>query len=161
MVKMKRIIPVNMAVHLMSRGNNKQNIFNNDADKLRYYYLMLKLKEENKIQVFHYCLMDDHTHLVVWVYEQSSISKFMQQLSLSYYSYYKKMYECVGHLWQGRFRSNIVDDDAYLLMCGKYIELNPVRAHIVSHSKDYLFSSYNFYAYGNSDPLVTPSPALS
>ena len=158
MTKILRVIPVDAAMHLVNRGNNQQNLFNNDADKLRYYSLMLELRRENKMDIFHYCLMDNHPHLIVWLNNQSKLSKFMKQLSLSYYSYYKKTYGHSGHLWQGRFKSNIIDTDAYLLMCGKYIELNPVRAGIVLQPQDYLFSSYKFYAYGKPDSLLTPSP---
>lgn len=159
MTKTIRVIPVDAAMHLVNRGNNRQQLFNNDADKLRYYSLMLELKQENNISIFNYCLMDNHSHMLVWLNNQSKLSKFMQQLSLSYYSYYKKTYGYVGHLWQGRFKSNIIDTDLYLLMCGKYIELNPVRAGIVSQPQDYLFSSYKFYACGKPDSLLTPSPA--
>ena len=109
MPKIRRIIPVNAAMHLINRGNNRQCIFNNDADKLRYYSLMLELKQENNITVFHYCLMDNHPHLIVWLNDKSRLSKFMKQLSLSYYTYYKKSYGYSGHLWQGRFKSNIID----------------------------------------------------
>jgi len=158
MTKTIRVIPVDAAMHLVNRGNNKQNLFNNDTDKLRYYSLMLELKQENSIDIFHYCLMDNHPHLIVWLNNQSKLSKFMKQLSLSYYSYYKKTYGHTGHLWQGRFKSNIIDTDSYLLMCGKYIELNPIRAGIVLQPQDYLFSSYKFYAYGKPDSLLTPSP---
>lgn len=159
MPKTKRIIPVDAAVHLINRGNNRQYLFNNDADKLRYYSLMLKLKQENNISIFHYCLMDNHPHLIAWLDEESRLSKFMKQLSLSYYNYYKDTYGHSGHLWQGRFKSNIIDTDSYLLQCGKYIELNPVRAKMVVLPQDYLFSSYNFYAYGKPDSLITPNPA--
>ena len=158
MPKIRRIIPVNAAMHLINRGNNRQYIFNNDADKLRYYSLALELKEENNITIFHYCLMDNHPHLIIWLNDESRLSKFMKQLSLSYYDYYKKTYGYSGHLWQGRFKSNIIDTDSYLLQCGKYIELNPVRARMVILPQDYLFSSYNFYAYGKPDSLLTQSP---
>ena len=158
MPKIRRIIPVNAAMHLINRGNNRQYIFNNDADKLRYYSLALELKEENNITIFHYCLMDNHPHLIIWLNDESRLSKFMKQLSLSYYDYYKKTYGYSGHLCQVRFKSNIIDTDSYLLQCGKYIELNPVRARMVILPQDYLFSSYNFYAYGKPDSLLTQSP---
>lgn len=159
MPKIRRVIPIDAAMHLVNRGNNKQYIFDSDADKLRYYQLMLELKEENRITIFHYCLMDNHPHLIVWLKYESRLSKFMKQLSLSYYSYYKKAYGYSGHLWQGRFKSNIIDTDSYLLQCGKYIEINPVRAGMVNSPAEYIFSSYNFYAYGKPDSLLTPSPA--
>ena len=159
MPKTRRIIPIDTAMHLVNRGNNRQFIFNGEADKLYFYSLMLELKQENKISIFHYCLMDNHPHLVVWLKDESKLSKFMKQLSLSYHSYYRKTYGYSGHLWQGRFKSSIIDTDFYLLACGKYIELNPVSAKMVTLPQDYLFSSYNFYAYGKPDSLLTPSPA--
>ena len=154
-----RIIPLEAAMHIICRGNNKQNIFNQEKDKLCYYSLLRDLKRDNKITIFHYCLMDNHLHLIVWLNWQSKISRFMKQVNLSYFNYYKKTYGYAGHLWQGRFRSNIIDTDVYLLQCGKYIELNPVRAGIVNLPEEYRFSSYNYYTKGVSDQIVTSSPA--
>jgi putative transposase len=83
----------------------------------------------------------------------------MKQLNLTYFHYYRKLYGYFGHFWQDRFKSNIIEIDSYLLQCGKYIELNPVRAGMVDHPAQYPFSSYNFYAIGKPDTLITPSPA--
>lgn len=158
MPRTRRLAPVDTALHIMCRGNNKQNIFNTECDKLRYYSLIRNLKEDNKIAIYHYCFMSNHLHLVVWLTAKSKLSKFMKQLNLSYFSYYKKRYDYTGHLWQGRFKSNIIDTDAYLLQCGKYIELNPVRKNIVSSPGEYRFSSYNHYAKGYPDSIITDSP---
>jgi putative transposase len=142
----------------MCRGNNEQVIFNAERDKLHYYSLIQELKEDNKITIYHYCFMDNHLHLVVWLVAKSKLSKFMKQLNLRYFNYYKKMYGYSGHLWQGRFKSNIIDTNAYLLQCGKYIELNPVRAGIVNLPEEYRFSSYNYYAKGSLGSIITSSP---
>jgi len=83
----------------------------------------------------------------------------MKQVNLTYFHYYRKAYGYFGHFWQDRFNSNIIETDPYLLQCGKYIELNPVRAGIVSHPAQYPYSSYRFYAEGRPDSLITPSPA--
>jgi putative transposase len=123
-----------MGMHIMCRGNNKQEIFLNNKDKLYYYSLLKKLKQENRITVFHYCLMSNHIHLVVWLNDKCNLSRFMKQVNLSYFYYYKRNYGYCGHFWQDRFKSNIVETDSYLLQCGKYIELNPVKAGIVSIS---------------------------
>lgn len=160
MGKIKRIIPVNGAMHLFHRGNNCAHILRNTSDKLRYYSLIHELKQKNNITIFHYCLMDNHSHLIAWLDKDSRVSRFMQQLSLCFWEYYKKSYGYSGHLWQGRFKSNIIDTDSYLLQCGKYIELNPVRAGIVTSPQDYPFSSYNFYAKGKPDSILTPSPTF-
>ncbi|TBR17936.1 transposase [bacterium] len=158
MPRSRRIIPDNAALHVISRGNNKQIVFHADNDKLRYYALLRDLKEENKISIFHYCLMDNHVHLLLGLNEKSSVSKFMKQVNLSYFYYYRKLYGYAGHFWQNRFRSNIIEADFHLLQCAKYIELNPVRAGMVGHPSDYLFSSYNFYARGKEDTLIANSP---
>lgn len=159
MPRIGRLVPKDAALHITCRGNNKQKIFNNDSDKLCYYSLIRDLKQENKVSIFHYCLMDNHIHLIIWLNPQSRLSRFMKQLNLSYFNYFKKIYGYSGHLWQGRFGSNLVDTDSYLLQCGKYIELNPVRARIVNLPEEYIFSSYNHYAKGKPDSIITDSPA--
>ncbi len=161
MSRTKRSIPINAAMHIVCRGNNKQNIFIGEGDKLRYYSLLKTFKEENKLSIFHYCLMNNHAHLIVWLNEKSKVSRFMKQVNLTYFNYFNKIYNYVGHLWQGRFKSNIIDDDSYLLQCGKYIELNPVRAGLVYHPQDYAFSSYNYYANGKPDSLITNNPVYT
>jgi len=158
MPRVRRFIPVDSALHIMCRGNNKQNIFNNDSDKLYYWRLLDGLKDENKINIFHYCIMNNHVHLIVWVSCASKLSKFMKQVNLSYFNYYKKLYGYWGHIWQGRYKSNIIETDSYLLHCGKYIELNPVRAGIVTQPCEYAFSSYKHYSLGYPDALISDSP---
>jgi putative transposase len=159
MPRTARLVFPNAALHITARGNNCQDLFLRDEDKHRYLSLLRSLKEENDISIFHYCIMTNHIHLIAWLNAKSSLAKFMKQLNLSYFAYFKKAYSYFGHLWQGRFKSNIIDTDSYLLQCGKYIELNPVRAGMVSLPQQYAFSSYRYYAQGSSDPIVTPSPA--
>lgn len=159
MPRAKRIIPDNAALHVISRGNNRSTIFHSDNDKLRYYTLLGELKDENKIDVFHYCLMNTHVHIILNLNPNSTLSRFMKQLNLTYFHYYRKKYGYFGHFWQDRFKSNIIDKDSYLLQCGKYIELNPVRAGMVYCPEEYLFSSYNHYSQGKPDGLITLSPA--
>lgn len=158
MPRIKRIVPSDAALHVYCRGNNRNNTFCSDNDKLKYYTLLSELRDENKIDILHYCLMDNHLHLIVHLHPQSSLSKFMKQANLTYFHYYRKIYGYFGHFWQDRFKSNIIEADSHLLQCGKYIELNPVRAGIVSHPADYLYSSYRFYAEGRPDSIITPSP---
>lgn len=160
MPRTKRLLPPSdVALHLTARGNNHLYLFRSDSDKTYYLSAAEKLKAENGIDIFHYCLMDNHVHLIVWLQQQSNLSRFMKQLQLMYFSYYKAAYDYAGHLWQGRFKSNLVDNDTYLLQCGKYIELNPERAGMVASPDEYCFSSYRYYAYGDQDSLLTPSPA--
>lgn len=161
MPRKRRFAPVDSALHIMCRGNNRQNIFNNDSDKLHYWSLLKALKEENNIDIFSYCIMDNHIHLIIWISCASNLPKFMKQLNLSYFSYYKKSYGYWGHVWQGRYRSNVIASDSHLLCCSKYIELNPVRAGIVKTPEDYAFSSYRHYALGHQDGLISDSPVYT
>jgi putative transposase len=102
--------------------------------------------------------MPNHIHLLVGVAEESNLSRFMKRLNLKYFYYYKKKHNYSGHLWQDRFKSKIIDKDEYFIQCGKYIELNPVRAYLVLSPADYLFSSYRHYSLGFKDELVDDDP---
>jgi putative transposase len=158
MPRIGRIIPEDGAMHIMCRGNNKQTILSQYQDKLMYYCLLKKYKEENRVLILHYCIMSNHVHLIVKLNSQSLISRFMKQVNLSYFLYYKNVYEYYGHMWQDRFKSNVIETDIYLLQCGKYIELNPVRAGLVASPEMYDFSSYNYYAYAKNDTILSPNP---
>ncbi|MFH1441857.1 MAG: transposase [Candidatus Omnitrophota bacterium] len=160
MPRTRRFIPINSALYIMCRGNNKQNVFNNDNDKLYYWHTLKELKEKNKINIFHYCIMDNHVHLIVWISCVSNLPKFMKQLSLLYFNYYKKRYGYWGHICQGRYKNNVIETAGYLLHCGKYIELNPVRAGIVNLPQDYIFSSYKYYSFGHPDDLISENPVF-
>ncbi|UCE41437.1 MAG: transposase [Candidatus Aminicenantes bacterium] len=158
MPRVERIIPEDGAMHIMCRGNNKQTILSKYQDKSMYYCLLKKYKEENRVHILHYCLMNNHVHLIVKLNSQSLLSRFMKQVNLSYFFYYKNIYDYCGHMWQDRFKSNLIETDIYLLQCGKYIELNPVRAGLVASPEMYTFSSYNYYANGHIDTILSPNP---
>ncbi len=160
MPRTKRLLPPSdAALHVTARGNNHLYLFRGDSDKAYYLSAVKELKEENNLDIFHYCLMSNHVHMVVWLRQGNKLSRFIKQLQLRYFNYYKATYGYTGHLWQGRFKSNLIDSDSYLLQCGKYIELNPVRAQMAARPEAYRFSSYRYYAYGEFDPLITPNPA--
>jgi putative transposase len=87
-----------------------------------------------------------------------SLAEIMKGINLSYAQYFKGRYRHTGHFWQDRYKSIIVSKDEYLLACGSYVELNPVRAKVVEDPKDYRWSSYNTYAYGRKDELIDEHP---
>lgn len=148
----------NCYYHVIARGNNKNEIFHVPQDYLTYLELVRKYKYEHPFELYHYALMPNHIHLLVKILSPSEFSKYMKQVGLSYYLYYNRIYTWTGHLWQGRFRSQYVGNDEYFLQCGKYIELNPLRANIVKSPELYNFSSYAFYAKGHFDDLLTEDP---
>jgi len=153
-----RCVPENGLLHVFVRGNNKRKIFLHFRHFRIFYSISVRLKREEKIKVYHYVLMPNHVHFIVGVNKDSDLGKFMMRLTLTYSFYFKKKYSFVGQLWQGRFKSRLIDSERYLAQCGKYIELNPVRAGIVDKPEDYTFSSYNYYANGRKDRLIDSDP---
>lgn len=155
MPRQPRFLPPNNYFHIIYRSNNQISIFNSDQDFQYYLSKLTDLKKEHPFDLFHYCLMPTHIHLLLKVKKKTDFSTFSKRLNLSYSIYFHKNYNYNGLLWQGRFRSQLISNDSYFLQCGKYIELNPVKAKIAKKPKDYKWSSYNHYAYGILDNLLS------
>ncbi|HOQ43483.1 MAG TPA: transposase [Smithellaceae bacterium] len=155
MPRTARIAPKEFVYHVLTRGNNKQAIFKDEEDFLKYIDILKRYKERYLFKLYHYVLMTNHVHLVI---EPSSkggeLSQIMKGINLSYAQHFKNKYKYTGHFWQDRFKSIIVSKDEYLLACGSYVELNPVRARMVKEPKEYRWSSYGTNAYGKKDDLV-------
>lgn len=130
--------------HIIQRGNERKNIFSCDADKFRFLDILAKTREKYNFLLYCYCLMNNHIHLLVND-NGNDISKLMKSINVSYVSYFNRVYERCGHLFQDRFRSEIVDNDPYLLQVSRYIHNNPVKAGIVARPGEYRWSSYNAY----------------
>ena len=144
----------------MTRGNNRQVVFKDDEDYSRYLEVLLQYRHKYKFKLYHYALMSNHVHLVLQPSERGgALSEIMKGINLTYAYHYKKKNKHIGHFWQDRYKSIIVSKDEYLLACGSYVELNPVRAHMVKDPKKHLWSSYNWYAYGKDDLLLDKQPA--
>lgn len=158
MPRIARILPPNSVYHIVCRGNNQQVVFKSERDFLSYLSLIEKLKNEHPFNLYHYCLMNNHVHLLLETCRETDLSAFMKRLNLTYFYHFKRNYGFSGHLWQDRYKSYLVEKDNYLLACGKYIELNPVRAKLVRNPEDYQFSSYRFYIKKAKDKLISPDP---
>lgn len=156
MPRQPRIILPQSCYHIMARGNNKNIIFNKEKDYNYFLKLISNYKNECPFDLYHYCLMPNHIHFLIQTKKAEDFSRFMKKISLAYFHYFRKEYGWTGHFWQNRFKSQPVGKDSYFMQCGKYIELNPVRANICKNPEDYTYSSYNFYAYGNEDNIITP-----
>ncbi|MBQ5759363.1 MAG: transposase, partial [Schwartzia sp.] len=113
--------------HVVVRGIGRQILFENDDDRRKYLALLEKYQEENDITLMAYCLMDNHVHLLIRD-NNGSLSLFMKQMGVSYALYYNRKYERVGHLFQDRYKSEVVDREEYLLTAYRYILNNPVKA---------------------------------
>jgi len=156
MPRAKRFLLSKSYYHIITRGNNQNIVFKTDEDYQYYLNLVAKYKTEHPFDLYHYCLMPNHTHFLIQTKKALDFSVFMKKLNLAYFYYYKKCYGWVGHFWQDRYKSQAVGKDAYFIQCGKYIELNPVRAKIVAKPEDYNYSSYRYYSEGKSNDLITP-----
>lgn len=156
MPRQPRIILSHSYYHIISRGNNKNHIFRFSIDYFYYLDLLRKYKKELPFDLYHYCLMPNHVHLLIQTKNSHNFSTFMKKLNLSYFYYYQKNYGWTGYFWQGRFKSQPVGKDEYFIQCGKYIELNPVRANLVVTPEEYQFSSSRYYIQGVDNDIITP-----
>lgn len=159
MARMPRVHSKTGYYHLITRGNNKKNLFCEPEDFEYYLKLLAQYSSLNGVQINHYCLMTNHTHLLVHSEEPRNISQMMHGLQRSYVLFFKKKYRWTGHLFQGRFKSLAIEKEVYLLECARYIERNPVRANLVKDPADWPHSSYHAYAFGNTVPYLTLSEA--
>lgn len=132
MPRQARFLPPDNVYHIMCRGNNSHDIFIQKEDYLKYLELLEKYKEDHPFDLYHYALMPNHIHFLLKTSKETNFSEFMKRLNLAYFHYYRIKYGWKGHFWQDRFKSKLISQDDYLIQCGKYIELNPVRANIVS-----------------------------
>jgi len=149
-----RITVSNLPFHVLDRGNNRQIIFHDDEDFIYFLKLLKRYKKELKFKLYHFCLMSNHIHLMIEPTVEGSLPKIMMRLTLAYSSFFNKKYRGVGHVWQGRYKSSLVDKEDYFIWCGLYVELNPVRAGLVARPENWRWSSYNFHAFGKTDPLL-------
>ena len=155
MPRTARIAPQECVYHVLMRGNNKQNIFKDEEDFLKFIEILKKYKEKYQFNLYHYVLMTNHVHLVIETTAKGGeLSQIMKGINLSYAQHYKNRYKHTGHFWQDRFKSIMISKDEYLLACGSYVELNPVRARMVKDPKEYQWSSYKANAYGQADELL-------
>lgn len=146
--------------HVIQRGNNRSACFHSEADYRRYLRDLLVQTRTHGVAVHAYALMTNHVHLLMTPDKDDGIGLAMKFLGQRYVQYFNRQHRRSGTLWEGRFRSCLVDNEGYLLWCHQYIESNPVRAGMVEHPGDYSWSSYRFNAHGVPNTLLTVHPCL-
>lgn len=146
--------------HIIQRGNNLQNIFREDSDYRWFLKTVEEIKRKTVFKVYTYVLMDNHYHMTIEATE-NHISGIMHYINSTYAIRFNKKYQREGHLFQGRFKSILVDKDSYLLELSRYIHLNPVKAGLVRRPENYNWSSYKVYVYKKEDSLVDSELILS
>lgn len=143
-------------LHIIQRGNNRQACFVADQDYQFYLEWLHEYARKTACQVHAYVLMTNHVHLLISSLRSDGAGALLKALGQRYVQHFNREYRRSGTLWEGRFRSCVVEQDAYLLLCQRYIELNPIRAGMVAHPAEYRWSSYRINAQGESSPVITP-----
>lgn len=161
MARHRRLILPGVALHVIQRGNNRNACFRGDNDYLAYTAHLRQLCAKHACRLHAYCLMTNHVHLLLTPHEAPACSLLMRDLGRSYVRYFNDRHGRTGTLWEGRFRSCLVESAEYVLACYRYIELNPVRAHMVSTPDAYAWSSHGANSGEHADPLIQPHAAFT
>ncbi len=144
MPRASRVTMDNAVYHIITRGNQKQTVFADALDYSKYLSILTTYKKRYQFKLYCFCLMPNHVHLIIEVEDSFTLNKIMRGINLSYTLHFNFKHKKVGHLWQDRFKSKIIERDSYLVECMNYIETNPIRASLVSNLSEYKWSSYNF-----------------
>ena len=156
MARLPRLTVTDYPHHVILRGNNRQDIFKTPTDFERMHELLLIHSQEQQVEVHSYVFMSNHLHLLLTPRVDQALPKMMQAVGRSYVRYFNQKHGRTGTLWEGRYRATLIQAERYLLACMVYIDLNPVRAHMVEQPLDYRWSSHSQYVGPRSDRLVTP-----
>lgn len=161
MPRLPRIDLPGIAQHVIQRGNDRQPCFFTEIDRVRYLQDLREIAHREGCAVHAYALMTNHVHLLMTPAAPGQVARVMQALGRRYVRYVNDRYHRTGTLWEGRYKACPVGDDRYLLQCHRYIELNPVRARMVTDPADYSWSSHRHHALGAVDPLVRTHSAIA
>jgi putative transposase len=142
---MKRIYYQNAIYHVIFRGNNRQNVLKFKSEKRDLLVSIKRYQERKDFKIYAFVIMDNHVHLLIETNEIHNISKIMQSILLSFSVKYRRKYDYVGHVWQGRFQSKPIVDQKYLIECINYIHMNPTKSGLVNKADEYPYSSARFY----------------
>jgi putative transposase len=158
MARLPRLSVPGYPHHVVQRGNNRQAIFLDSTDRQQMLELLETQARQLDVAIHAYVLMDNHFHLLLTPQTVEGLSRMMQAVGRRYVRYFNDRHGRSGTLWEGRYRSTLIDAQAYLLACMCYIDLNPVRAGLVGQARDYAWSSHAHYAGLRSDRLISPHP---
>ena len=155
MARNARAVAVGYPHHITQRGNNREPVFLDDQDRLIYTELLKHYTQKFQVDIWAYCLMPNHVHLLAVPQEPGALALGIGRTNQVYTTYVNRKYLRSGRVWQNRFYSCIVDSDEYLWSVARYIENNPVKAGLVQTAAEYLWSSARFHLEGRADPLLS------
>lgn len=156
MPRRPRFCPAGFPVHVIQRGNNRSTLFTSDADMAAYAHWLEDGSLRLGVDVHGWVFMTNHVHLLMTPNTDQAVSRLMQSLGRRYVGHFNYSYARSGTLFEGRFRSCLVQGDQYFLTCLRYIELNPVRAGMVRDPGEYQWSSYRAHAFGTPVKFWNP-----
>jgi putative transposase len=142
--------------HVLNRGNDRCDIFRSAGDYAVFLSALRDAAVKYELDIHSYALMTNHFHLVVTPRQATAVSMTMQVAGSRYVGYFNRRYSRTGTLFEGPFKSMCIDSETYWFTCMRYVELNPVRAGLVSGPADYRWSSYRANALGVADPVLVP-----
>jgi putative transposase len=149
-----RVVLAGHTLHLIQRGNNRGSCFVDDQDRECYMAALLHASERARCEVHAYVLMTNHVHLLVTAGEAGAPARMMQALGRIYVRHFNERHERTGTLWEGRYRSALIDSERYFLQCSRYVETNPVRGGLTSTPEEWRWSSFRSNAEGQPNALV-------
>ena len=155
MPRIARICAINYPHHITQRGNNRETAFFEDEDREFYLKTLSKYSHQWTFEIWAYCLMPNHVHILAVPKKQESLAKGIGGTNLVYTQYINRKYKRSGRLWQNRFFSTIIEKEFYLWAVARYIELNPVRANFVERAEDYVWSSARVHVSGIKDDILS------
>jgi putative transposase len=161
MPRRKRLNLTDIPLHIVQRGNNRAACFYAEQDYQFYLHWLEHYAKQYGCAIHAYVLMSNHVHLLLSPLKPEAPAKLMQSLGRRYVQYVNKFYRRSGTLWEGRYKASLVQADEYLLTCYRYIEMNPVRASMVAHPRDYAWSSYRANAEGKLSAMLTAHPLFN
>ncbi len=153
MARQARTVIPGQAMHVMVRGNNREMLFYNEHDREVYLDWLRDAAKQYSCSVHAFALMPNHVHLLMTPQHEDSLAKTMQSLGRRYAQYFNQQHHRSGTIWEGRYRSSLIDPD-YFLRCQRYIELNPVRTGFESAPQDSAWTSFTSHIGGNSEPWL-------
>ena len=160
MARIPRQVVAGFPYHVIQRGHNRQQVFVDDIDRREYLGWLKEAAEAHGLAIHAYVLMDNHVHLLCTPGQADSLARTIQAVGRRYVRRFNRRHGRSGTLWEGRFRSSLVEADRYLLACQRYIESNPVRAGMVEGVADWPWSSHRHHIGLTLDPLVRSHPTI-
>lgn len=158
MPRKPRFFVPGLPVHIVQRGRSREPVFFEDSDYRAYLEWLGEGAARYRCAVHAYVLMTNHVHVLATPDGREGITRMMQYVGRRYVPYVNATYGTSGSLWEGRYKASLIHDEAYLLTCMRYIELNPVRANMVKSPTHYRWSSYRANAQGETNEILTPHP---